>query len=68
MQEYIATIEDDRMYNRLLHATRGRGAFGRFRDILQQHPAAQQGWYAFQENRVRQRILEWLQEEGIEPA
>lgn len=68
MQEYIATIEDDRLYNRLLNATRGRGAFGRFRDILHQHPAVLQRWYAFQENRLRQRILEWLKEEGIEPV
>jgi hypothetical protein len=50
-----------------MNATQGRGAFGRFRNILRQHLAEQQRWYAFQENRLRQRIVEWLEEEGIEP-
>jgi hypothetical protein len=67
MQDYIATIEDDQLCNQLLVATRDRGAFGRFHNILGQHLAEEQRWYAFQENRSRQRILEWLEEEGIEP-
>jgi hypothetical protein len=67
MQVFIATIEDDRLHNRLLKATQGRGAFGHFKAILGQHLAEQQRWYAFQENRLRQRMLAWLAEEGIEP-
>jgi hypothetical protein len=68
MQDFIGTIEDDQLHNRLLDATQGRGAFRRFRNILRQHLAKEQHWYAFQENRSRQRILEWLEEEGIEPT
>jgi predicted nucleotidyltransferase len=67
MQDFIATIEDDRLYNRLLEATQGRGAFGRFKAILGQHLAEHQRWHAFQENLQRERILEWLEEVGIEP-
>ncbi|KAA3663501.1 MAG: hypothetical protein DWQ04_10490 [Chloroflexi bacterium] len=67
MQNFIDTIEDERMSNQLRTATEGRGAFGRFRDVLRQHLAAEQRWYAFQENQVQQRILEWLEEEEIEP-
>jgi hypothetical protein len=67
MQDFIATIEDDRLYNRLLNAIQGRGAFGRFKAILEQHLAEQQRWYAFQENRLRERMLEWLESVEIEP-
>lgn len=68
MQDFISTIQDDRLYRRLRDATQGRGAFRRFKDILWQHPAEQERWYAFQDNRLRERILEWLADHGIEPA
>lgn len=67
MQAFIATVEDKRLQNQLLQATRGRGAFRRFRDILGQRLAEEQRWYAFEENRLRQQIADWLIEEGIEP-
>jgi hypothetical protein len=67
MQDFIATIGDDRLYNQLVNATRGRGAFGRFRDILGQHLAEEQRWYAFQTNRQREEVLKWLETVGIEP-
>lgn len=67
MQDFIFTIEDDRLQNQLLNAIQGRGAFGRFLNIIGEHLAEEQRWYAFQENRQKQRILEWLEEEGIEP-
>lgn len=67
MQDFIATIEDDRLCTQLSYAIQGRGTFGRFRDILGQHHAEEQRWYAFQDNRLRERILEWLHEMGIEP-
>jgi hypothetical protein len=67
MQDFIATIEDDRLRNRLLDATHGRGAFGRFKAVLGQHLAEEQRWYAFQDNQLRWQILRWLASEGIEP-
>jgi hypothetical protein len=67
MQDFISTIQDDGLYNRLRDATQGRGAFGRFKGILSQHPAEEQRWYAFRDNRLQQQILDWLAEEGIEP-
>ena len=67
MQDFIFTIEDDRLHNQLLNATHGRGVFRRFKDILSRHVAEEQRWYAFQENRLRERILNWLEEVGIQP-
>jgi hypothetical protein len=67
IQDFIATIEDRRLYEQLLQVTQGRGAFGRFRAILSEHLAEEQRWYAFEENRLRQQIADWLAEEGIEP-
>jgi hypothetical protein len=68
MQDFIATVPDDRLHNKLQLATQGRGAFRRFKDVLQRYPAEQQRWYAFRDNRLREQILEWLAEEGIEPV
>jgi hypothetical protein len=67
MQAFIATVENRRLQNQLVQATHGRGAFRRFRNILSQHLAEEQRWYAFEENRLRQQIADWLTEEGIEP-
>lgn len=57
----------DDLYNLLQEATQGRGAFGRFKGILRKHPAEEQRWYAFRDNRLQQQNLDWLAEEGIEP-
>lgn len=67
MQDYIATIEDDRLRNRLVDATHGRGAFGRFEAILGQHLAEEQRWYAFQDSQLSREIRRWLASVGIEP-
>lgn len=59
------SIENDQLRHRLLDATEGRGAFGRFRSILRQHLAEKDRRYAFQENQTRQRILDWLKDKRI---
>lgn len=68
MQDFIYTIEDERLHNWLLDVTQGRGAFRRFRDVLERHPAERERWFAFRDNRLRQRILDWLEAAGIEPV
>jgi hypothetical protein len=44
----------------------GRGTFRRFRAVLADHPREQEGWYAFQADWHRQRVLEWLADEGFQ--
>ena len=68
MVDFIETVENGRLRKQLSSAIRGRGAFGRFRRTLEQNLAEQERWYAFGENRLQDRVLEWLREIGIEPT
>jgi hypothetical protein len=67
MERLILTVQDERLQDRLWQAIEGRGAFRRFKDVLAGHYREEQRWYAFQDNRIKGRILDWLESEGIEP-
>ncbi|MDO8689405.1 MAG: UPF0158 family protein [Dehalococcoidia bacterium] len=67
MEEFIACVDDRDLQNRLEGAIRGKGAFRRFKDVLLRHPGEEARWFQFKDRQVRERILEWLEEEGIEP-
>jgi hypothetical protein len=66
MEAFIATVTSARLQERLGAAIRGRGAFRRFKDVLAAAPAERARWFAFKDQRVRQRVLAWLADEGIE--
>jgi hypothetical protein len=68
MEDFIPTVRDQRLQDRLWRAIRGRGAFRRFKDVLADHPPEQEIWFAFRDARLRQRVLDWLAEEDIEPT
>lgn len=67
MEAFIETVEDDDIQERLWRAISGRGAFRYFKDVLYDYPAECQRWFAFKEERLHERVVEWLEEEGIEP-
>jgi hypothetical protein len=66
MEAFIEATTDARLANLLEYAIRGRGAFRRFKDVLDDHPRERERWFAFKNERLRQRVLEWLAEEEIE--
>ena len=66
MEEFIATLDDEVLRERLSDAIRGRGAFGRFKDVLSRSGEMLDVWYAFKNARERARALRWLESEGIE--
>lgn len=68
MEEFIDTVEDGRLQARLADAIRGRGAFRRFKDVLLEHPPERERWFRFKDEQMRRRVLEWLEEEGIQPV
>jgi hypothetical protein len=68
MQAFIASVESPDLQEWLYEAIRGRGAFRRFKDVLGRYPHEQQRWYVFKDARLRERVLEWLVSEGIEPV
>ncbi|MFQ5879762.1 MAG: UPF0158 family protein [Dehalococcoidia bacterium] len=67
MEAFIPTVEERSLQERLWHAIGGRKPFRRFRDILGAHPAERERWFKFESAMVRERVLEWLEDEGIAP-
>ncbi|WP_426449628.1 UPF0158 family protein [Paenibacillus sp. S-38] len=51
----------------LLLALEGRkGVFRRFKDKLAEYPEVQQKWYAYEEEKNREAVIDWLESEGFE--
>jgi hypothetical protein len=61
-------IEPDRLRERFWAAIQGRGAFGRFKDLLARHPDLEQRWFAYKAERVEERMQAWLAYHEIEPV
>jgi hypothetical protein len=68
MEDFITTIKDERLQDRLWRAIRGRGAFRRFKDVLAEHFHDEQRWFEYKDARLRRRVLDWLESQGIEPV
>ncbi len=67
MEEFIATVQDERLAELLEVAIDGKGAFRRFKDVLGRFPNDQERWFRFREQRAMERALEWLEEIGVRP-
>jgi hypothetical protein len=67
MEDFILTVGDERLRERLSDAIDGRGAFGRFTRVLSAHDGERERWFAFKDARLRERIMAWLADEGIVP-
>ena len=65
MLEFIQTVRNPRLQDRLEDAISGRSAFRRFKDVLLNYPAERERWFKFKRERISQRMLEWLEEKGI---
>lgn len=66
MEEFIETVEDADLREKLYIAINGRGAFRRFKDVLLDYPKERERWFGFRDARVAERVQEWLECEGIE--
>jgi len=64
MKDFIDTIGDAARADRLGIAIEGRGAFGRFKDVLSRWPEERDRWHAFSEERQRGRARAWLADAG----
>jgi hypothetical protein len=68
MERFISTVPDDHLRDQLWRAISGRGAFRYFKDVLVEHPAERERWFAFKDRCVTERIVDWLEVEEIEPT
>lgn len=66
MEDFISTVQDGRLSDRLSKAIQGRGAFGRFCDVIAESRRERERWLDFKERRLGERLMEWLESEEIE--
>ena len=67
MEAFVPTVDDGSLQAQPWRAIEGRGAFRRFRDVLADHPHERDRWFAFKEARLRERVLDWLEAEDVDP-
>jgi len=68
MERFISTVRNPHLQDRLWRAIQGRGAFRYFKDVLVEHPAERERWFAFSDRCIHERMVGWLESEGIEPS
>ena len=66
MVRFAASVSNLHLRELLDVAVRGRGAFRRFKDVLTRCPAERERWFAFHDARVREAMIEWLEEHDID--
>lgn len=66
MVAFIDTVTNRNLQRSLQRAISGRGAFRNFKNVLSDYPKERERWFEFQDERMRRRILDWLEEIGIE--
>jgi predicted nucleotidyltransferase len=69
LEEFVDSLPDDPLRGQLKNAIRGKGAFRRFKDIVfgGGNVELKHRWGWFETRRQRERIVEWLRDENIEP-
>lgn len=67
LDEFIKSIEEEDIRGRMEAAINGKGAFRRFKDILLTLPDERRRWFEYRDQMMRQRIIEWVREQGVVP-
>jgi len=67
MEDFISTVTDSHLADRLAIAIEGSGAFGRFKGVLRHTPGAEDDWYEFSNERRFGRARAWLVRAGYQP-
>jgi hypothetical protein len=65
MQGFTAALENQELRLLLEGIVDGKGAFRRFKDILEDYPKERKQWYGYSARMAREEITEWLRSVGI---
>ncbi len=68
MRDFIATVDDPTLAERLQRAIDGKGAFRRFKDVVFQDDAVRHTWTLHAAERELGRARWWLAEAGLRPV
>lgn len=66
MVEFIDGLGKPNIQERLARAIEGKGAFRRFKDLLFDYPDVREDWFAFEREKQKEYVYEWLRKEGFE--
>lgn len=67
MEAFVDTVQDDALHEKLSIALDGKGAFGRFKRVLEAHPPQKERWFRFKEERMAEEVERFLFSVDIEP-
>jgi len=67
MEDFLSTVTDVHLADRLAIAIDGSGAFGRFTSVLRHTPDAEDHWYEFSNEHRFGRARAWLTRAGKQP-
>jgi hypothetical protein len=65
IEEFIRTLEDEKINEALNDAIIGKGVFRRFKDKIIEFGIDKQ-WYTYKENKIKELVIEWCTEHDIE--
>jgi len=68
MARFAESVDEDDIRDRLEIALRGKGGFGRFRDVVFRYPDIKSRWFAMRNAMLVEQAKEWLAGLGIEPS
>lgn len=68
MVSFAGTVTNTGLKEKLTNALDGKGAFRRFRKVLNTLPEELERWYAFKDDYMRDEAVQWLLDHGIEPV
>jgi phosphoribosylpyrophosphate synthetase len=67
MQEFANSVNDVLLKEKLAIALDGKGAFRRFKNVLDNYPEYREKWFKFKREKLNKEIVEWLHSIGVEP-
>ncbi len=67
MVAFAESVRGKGLREKLLVALNGKGAFRRFRSVLNDHPDELEKWYGFKDDWMREEAVKWLLLSDIEP-
>lgn len=65
MKEFAAQVGNEQLRSELEAVLEGKGAFRRFKDLLDPYPKERKLWYGFNAKATRREIESWLTSVGI---
>ncbi|MFH1074640.1 MAG: UPF0158 family protein [Candidatus Firestonebacteria bacterium] len=66
MVDFADTVIDKQLQEKLYITLNGKGAFRRFKDVLYNYPEEQNRWHSYRDEKAKERIHEWLEENKLE--